>query len=64
MTIQVTAGWWLLPLAVTVVAAMWAMKVDTDDPGSFGSGAVYNLMVYMAAAIVTLIAWLVWAVLT
>jgi len=64
MTIEVTAGWWLLPLAVTIVAAIWAMKVDTDEAGAYGGGALHNLMVYMAAAIVTLVAWLVWAVLT
>lgn len=55
-------NWSLIPLAVTVLAAIWAVKTGDESPGMYG-GAIFNLMVWMAALIVTLIAWLVWAVL-
>lgn len=64
MTIQVTAGWWLLPLAITVIAFVWAMRTSTDDLRTFGSGALFNLVVWLSAIVPCLLAWLIWAVLT
>lgn len=56
--------WWLLPLAITIGAFIWCNIVARDPPGMYGGGLLFNLMVWMAGLILTLIAWLCWAVLT
>lgn len=64
MTIRIVADWWLLPLFVTVVAFGWAAWADRDNsPGDYGAGAILSLVIYGAATIVSLLAWLIWAVL-
>ncbi len=68
MEFTITFGWWLAPLAVTVgafVAAHLANPTRTPPTGygSIGDGLV-ALVEFGFATIVSLIAWLVWAVLT
>jgi hypothetical protein len=64
MTIEIAAGWWLLPLAITVAAFIWAMLAGREQPGLYGGGLIFNLLVWFAATIPALVAWLIWAVLT
>lgn len=65
MTLTLTADWWLLPLFVTFLAFGWALWTDRDNtPGPYGAGAFLSAMLYGAALIVALVAWLIWAVLT
>lgn len=66
MTITITFGWWLAPLAVTIAAcglAWWIEHRDDHYTGLVG-GAVTALFLWMPAIIASLIAWLIWAVLT
>jgi hypothetical protein len=65
MDITVTAGWWILPLAVTAISFSLAVFVSRED-GSHGdysaiAGAFVSLVLFGAAAIVSLVAWLIWA---
>lgn len=59
MTINISFGWWLVPLAITLLSILWAVWVLDEEArqmgGIFYSGAI--------AIIVSLVAWLVWALL-
>lgn len=63
MTITLLPGWWLLPLAVTVVAFVWACRTGNESGGSYGAGHIYNLMIYLIAAFSSVVAWLIWSLL-
>lgn len=68
MTFTIGLGWWIAPALVTVLALGWALFMSRDE-GSHGDyasigNAFVALVIYGAALIVSLIAWLVWAVLT
>jgi hypothetical protein len=54
----VSIGWWLAPLAVTFAIFVWAHKVT---PAPSGSTDVTCAITFGAAIIVSLIAWLIWA---
>lgn len=60
-------GWWIAPLAVTVVSfGVATAKQDnspTGDYGRIGQG-IGNAMIHGVALIASLVAWLVWAVAT
>lgn len=65
MTLTIEWGWWLAPLAVTILAFGRAYWVDRGNSGGgYSFGAIASAFVYGAALIVSLIAWLAWAVLT
>jgi len=68
MTITLTFGWWLLPLAVTIAAFgwhSWATKENRRTGGYEDIGmAMGQLITFSAALVVSLIAWLIWALLT
>lgn len=58
----ITLGWWTLPLAVSLVPWAWACW---PRPRSYGYGAIGDGLAGAlrgcAAIIITLAAWLVWA---
>ena len=63
----ITFGWWLLPLVITVASMAWAIPVRDDErrsgsyfPALDGLESAFRTGV---ATIVSLIAWLVWALL-
>lgn len=65
MTFTVEFGWWLLPLAVTIAAFSLAAFMNRDE-GSHGDYAAIGnafvaLIIYGAAMIASLLAWLIWA---
>lgn len=67
MTITIDFGWWLFPLAVTFAACTAAyFSSPTRRPptgyGNIGDGIV-AMFLWGPAVIVSLIAWLIWAVL-
>lgn len=66
MSATITFGWWLVPAAITAAAYVWAsMKEDrrpVHDYGRIGQSAA-NAIIHGVALVVSLIAWLVWAVL-
>lgn len=63
MTYTIDLGWWLAPLAVTVLAFGWASFMHRPSPNpSYGDGVV-GVFFFGAALIVSLVAWLVWAAL-
>ena len=55
----VTIGYWIIPLIVTVAAFFLAQLNDPRD--QFGISGAINVVL---ALVVSLIAWLIWAVLT
>jgi hypothetical protein len=66
MAMTVTLGWWFLPVTITFAAFSVAAYMCRDE-GSHGDyaaigNAMVALVVYGAALIVSLMAWLVWAV--
>jgi hypothetical protein len=59
--VSVTIGSWGIPLLVTIAAFGWAAFASRDYGGS-GYGADIGCLIYAAAAvIISLIAWLAWA---
>ena len=68
MTITIGLGWWLAPLGVTIVAFSWAWFLDRPGKSSTAVGnivdALQSMFMFGAAIIVSLLAWLIWAVLT
>jgi hypothetical protein len=63
MTVTIGLGWWLIPAAITLLcfgyAAFMARDMGNDR---FGAGAIIAFVFYMMASVVSLTAWLVWAV--
>lgn len=64
MTIDITFGWWLLPLVATVGAFIWAHVTANAKPGMYGGGAMFNLVIWLMALVPVLAVWLIWALLT
>ncbi len=66
MTFTLTAGWWLLPLAATIAAFWRASHLDREDTagrGDYGFAAFVSAIYYGCALILSLAAWLAWALL-
>ena len=55
----ITIGYWIIPLVVTAAAFIIASRNDPRD--TYGVGGAVNVAL---ALIVSLVAWLIWAVLT
>lgn len=59
-TLTLTLTWWWIPLAITIVAVLMALL--HDDGGGFMSG-IGNMLLLIPALFVSLIAWIVAALL-
>lgn len=65
MTLSLTLGWWLLPLAATIIAALWGFipraseRRSGDYDFTFWLPAAFRAC---AATILSLLVWLLWAV--
>lgn len=67
MSIHIVLGWWLLPAVVTIASfgwATWASKDDIPSGGAYSFAGFLTLLCMGAAAIASLIAWLIWALVT
>lgn len=64
MTVEISFGWWIAPVAVTALAFLWAyLKQDRSTGGDYAEAGriVFNIALYLIATIPALIAWLVWS---
>lgn len=67
MTFTISFGWWMAPTLVTLLTflAAWAFgpKMQPQRGSMFPDigGALMELLSYAAALVVSLLAWLVWA---
>ena len=62
MTITIGFGWWIAPAVITIIALGWAAFMSRDMGNDrFGAGAVIAGFLYLIAAVVSLVAWLIWA---
>ncbi len=61
MTLVIHPGWWLLPLAITALVFGWAIRETPKASGGYGD--IAGLLSFGGALIVSLVAWLAWAVL-
>tara|TARA_Y100001933_G_C18936421_1_gene537598 strand:- start:202 stop:408 length:207 start_codon:yes stop_codon:yes gene_type:complete len=68
MAFTVDFGWWLLPLAITLAAFGRLWVWSAQQPPSSGYGAIGTVMahafLFAIALIVSLVAWLVYAIFT
>lgn len=55
-------GWWAIPAIITVFSFGWVFATGANDT-SLG-GAIASSIMLLIACIISLIAWLIWAVLT
>lgn len=66
MNIAITLGWWLVPVLVTVAAFTWSIwrqdRRPAYDYGRIGQG-IGNAILHGIAMVVSLTAWLIWALL-
>jgi|GEM_PF-1821831 len=65
MELTVTFGWWLLPLAVTLLSFGFSLvRVGTSEPygdyGMIGQALAFAFMMALSL-IASLVAWLIWA---
>lgn len=64
-TIEFLGDWWLIPAAITIIAFVFAMTKFVETSGNdYGLGGMVNLLFLSMAAVASLLAWLIWAVLT
>lgn len=65
MSVTIPLGTWLLPLAITLASfgvAIWRANNQSSDNGLFPLGGVLAAMIFLPfAAIASLMAWLIWA---
>lgn len=66
MTVMI--GWWIVPMMVTVTCLMivifWrGIQTTHTDTISRGATALVNLLIIAVLIIISLTAWLIWAVL-
>ena len=62
MTLTITLGLWLIPLAITLVAFIVAEVYRRSlSPGGDLGIDIRPMIAYFLAIVVTLISWLVWA---
>ncbi len=64
---SITIGWWGIPLAITILAFVWAELKVRNEPrsGDYDFGrAITALMSGGAAVVVSLVAWLIYALAT
>jgi hypothetical protein len=70
MTFTISFGWWLVPAFVTVCAfsanRLFGARMGPQNGSMFPDigGALMELLGYVAALAVSLLAWLIWALLT
>ncbi len=70
MSISVTLGWWLAPALLTIVLfsgwRLFGVRMQPQRGSMFPDmgGALMELGGYLAAAFLSVIAWLIWALLT
>ena len=62
MTFTVEFGFWIIPAVITILSFGWAAFVSRDmGNDQYGAGAVIAFGFYLAASVVSLLAWLIWA---
>lgn len=61
MTFTLTLGWWLIPAAVTVLSCGYVLCIYDDGGGRFSG--IGNLMLLVPALAVSLVTWIVAAIL-
>lgn len=68
MNLTIEISWWIIPALVTLAAFIWAYSASNGDSGggSYSNAGQGLMMVlcFMAAAVPSLTAWLVWALLS
>lgn len=69
MTITLSLGWWLAPAILSVVLLVgwriFGVRMQPNNSSMFpdAGGALMELCGYLVAALLSVIAWLIWAVL-
>ncbi len=61
MAMTITFGWWLIPLALTLLFFSIAICKFERGRGDYSFPEVWNGILLLIAAIPSLIAWLLWA---
>lgn len=67
MNLTMTIGWWAIPFAITTASFLWSLwpRQDERPTGSMFDGLAMlgPLVRGLAAAVISLIAWLIWSLL-
>ena len=64
MDITITLGWWVLPLAITLASLLWAFLTPAKPMrGDYSFPDVMPAIRFAGALILSLVAWLIWALL-
>lgn len=60
---SIAIGWWVVPTFITIAAIYIALREWPEQRGDYDFSPLIGLFYLAAALIVSLVAWLVWAIL-
>lgn len=64
MTLTIELSWWAVPAFVTLVSMGWAFLTKPEVTGGyFGSMDLMPAVRFVAAIVISLASWLIWALL-
>ncbi|KAA3527062.1 hypothetical protein GOZ96_04815 [Agrobacterium vitis] len=62
MTFTIGFGWWIVPAVITLLAFGYAAFMSREEGNDqYGVAAIISLGFYLMAAVVSLLAWLIWS---
>lgn len=62
MTMTLYLGWWIVPVVINAMAFLFVFAMDKNSGADqYGAGAIISLIFYMAALLLSLLPFLVWA---
>jgi len=64
MKIIITTGYWLIPLLITVTSFFIASRYEKPRPNGYINLDIEGIYRLFVALIVSLVAWLIWALFT
>lgn len=60
---SIAIGWWVMPTFITIAAIYIALREWPEQRGDYDFSPLIGLFYLAAALILSLVAWLVWAIL-
>lgn len=61
--ITLSFGSWLIPTIITIGAYVWAIWIYDDGTSGYLSG-IGNMFMLIPASIISMLAWMIWGILT
>lgn len=59
----ITIGYWIIPLLITIISFILALWPQSNSGNDYGASGVISLLFLSGAVILSLVSWLIWALL-